>query len=163
MGAAVIDMEQDCGLSKDELLALVKLQSAGRLTGEDLESEARRKAHPLHHRFEWDDSVAGRLHRIRQAQEIIRMPRYRSEVVTGPVMHAPRYVPSPVTPRAYVDLRQVKTEQHREAVMRMEISRAIGHIARCAAIAQELDHWSCKQVQESLRTLRSIEASITAG
>jgi hypothetical protein len=44
----------------------------GQLTPTLVVEEARDPAHPLHDRFEWDDSVAGEAWRRSQAQELIR-------------------------------------------------------------------------------------------
>lgn len=45
----------------------------GTLTGEVVLDEARDPEHPLHHRFEWDDSVAGEKYRLLQATELLRV------------------------------------------------------------------------------------------
>lgn len=47
----------------------------GRLSPELLVQLAEPEEHPLHHRFEWDDTVAGRLYRLDQAAGIIRSVR----------------------------------------------------------------------------------------
>jgi hypothetical protein len=44
----------------------------GKLTPEMVVEEARSKEHPLHNRFEWNNSVAGELYRRQQAHELIR-------------------------------------------------------------------------------------------
>lgn len=44
----------------------------GDLTPQVVVDEARDDAHPLHSRFEWDDSVAGEAYRRVQAAELIR-------------------------------------------------------------------------------------------
>jgi hypothetical protein len=44
----------------------------GRITPAYVVDEARPPSHPLHHRFEWDDRIAGEAHRRRQAQELIQ-------------------------------------------------------------------------------------------
>lgn len=54
----------------DELLAV--RQQHGRLTPKLVVDTARNPAHPLHSRFEWDDSVAGEAWRRQQAHELIR-------------------------------------------------------------------------------------------
>jgi hypothetical protein len=47
----------------------------GRLSPELLVQIAQPEDHPLHQRFEWDDSVAGPLYRREQAAQIIRSAR----------------------------------------------------------------------------------------
>ncbi len=55
---------------RDELLAVRDQQ--GRLTPQLVVDTARDPGHPLHSRFEWDDSVAGEAWRRQQAHELIR-------------------------------------------------------------------------------------------
>lgn len=45
----------------------------GVLREEDVVQEARRPTHPLHDRFEWDDTKAAHAHRLAQARELIRV------------------------------------------------------------------------------------------
>lgn len=55
---------------RDQLQAVYDRR--GQLTPAVVVDEARDEAHPLHSRFEWDDSVAGEQWRRSQAQELIR-------------------------------------------------------------------------------------------
>ncbi|MGW5518473.1 hypothetical protein [Nocardia africana] len=54
----------------DQLLAI--RAERGQLRPEDVVDAARDESHPLHHRFEWDDSVAGEAYRRIQASDLIR-------------------------------------------------------------------------------------------
>lgn len=54
---------------RDHLLAIK--QKRGELTPQAVVDEARDPRHALHHRFEWDDSVAGELYRREQARQLI--------------------------------------------------------------------------------------------
>lgn len=45
----------------------------GILNAEDVVHEAKPKSSPLHSKFTWDDSVAGKLYRIHQARNLIRV------------------------------------------------------------------------------------------
>lgn len=58
----------------------------GELTPKLVVQEARPESHPLHNRFEWDDSVAGERWREQQAHELIRTVRvtYREASDAGP-------------------------------------------------------------------------------
>jgi len=58
----------------DDLRALLYASRAkhGVLSTESLVEDARPKNHPLHHRFEWDNRVAGHQYRLFQAGELIR-------------------------------------------------------------------------------------------
>jgi len=51
----------------------------GTLTAEVVVDEARDPTHPLHHRFEWDDTEAAHRWRLHQAQQLLRV-RYKVDV-----------------------------------------------------------------------------------
>jgi hypothetical protein len=51
----------------------------GTLTAEVVVEEAADPMHPLHHRFEWDDTEAARKYRLTQAQQLLRV-RYKQDV-----------------------------------------------------------------------------------
>ncbi len=55
---------------RDQLQAIY--DEHGDLTPTVVVAEARRKSHPLHHRFEWDDKTAGDKYREVQAYDLIR-------------------------------------------------------------------------------------------
>lgn len=63
------------GTLREELQALYETQ--GELTPIMVVDVARDPAHPLHTRFEWDDSVAGEKYRRHQARQLIRSVRIR--------------------------------------------------------------------------------------
>jgi hypothetical protein len=54
----------------------------GKLTPEIVLDEARDENHPLHHRFEWDDSAAAEKFRLSQAANLLRV-KYKQETVNG--------------------------------------------------------------------------------
>jgi len=58
------------GSLRDELAKIH--QQKQRLTAEAVVEAAAPASHPLHNRFEWDDSVAGHKYRLVQATELIR-------------------------------------------------------------------------------------------
>lgn len=53
-------------------LELLRQQSKGELTPEDVLNDARNPNSPLHSYFEWDDSAAAEQHRLNQARGLIR-------------------------------------------------------------------------------------------
>jgi hypothetical protein len=55
---------------------------------------AREPSHPLHSRFEWDDTIAGHQYRLQQARELIRSVRivYKEADETGPEQSVRAYV-----------------------------------------------------------------------
>jgi len=55
----------------------------GQLTAELLLTAATPDTHPLHAHFEWDDTVAARLHRLEQARRLIRSCRVTFEDSAG--------------------------------------------------------------------------------
>lgn len=55
-----------------EYLDLLRQESKGELTPEDVVKAARNKNSPLHSFFEWDDSKAAEQHRLQQARGLIR-------------------------------------------------------------------------------------------
>lgn len=64
---------------RDELLKV--RDKHGVLTPDTLLKEAKRKNHPLHDRFEWDDETAAHKYRIEQAHELIQ--KVKMEYVDG--------------------------------------------------------------------------------
>jgi hypothetical protein len=66
----------------------------GKLTAPVVVDEARDPSHPLHSRFEWDDTIAGRQYRLQQARELIRSVRivYKEADETGPEQSVRAYV-----------------------------------------------------------------------
>lgn len=52
----------------------------GRLTKQDIVEEASEETHPLHSHFEWDNTIAGHQHRLRQAADLVRSIRIRITV-----------------------------------------------------------------------------------
>lgn len=49
----------------------------GRLVSTDVVEDSKPKDAPLHHLFEWDDTVAGQSYRLVQAEKLIRSARIR--------------------------------------------------------------------------------------
>jgi hypothetical protein len=58
-----------------EALAKITAKNGGRLTPGDVVDAARSEKHPLHHHFEWDNSIAAEAYRLEQARSIIRIVR----------------------------------------------------------------------------------------
>jgi hypothetical protein len=66
---------------KDELLRI--RAERGALSPATVLDDARPADSPLHHRFEWDDAVAGERYRLVQASELIRSVRVSFATPTG--------------------------------------------------------------------------------
>lgn len=58
---------------RTELMAI--REEYGALTPANIVEAARDDGHPLHHRFEWDDAIAGEKYRLQQARQLIRVVR----------------------------------------------------------------------------------------
>lgn len=69
------------GTLRDQLQTIYDRR--GRLTPAIVVDEARDASHPLHHRFEWDDTVAGAKWREAQAHELIRSVKISYATSTG--------------------------------------------------------------------------------
>lgn len=67
--------QQDRQMVRD--LLMEHYQRHGTLTPEGLLEEATDVAHPLHHRFEWDDSEAAHKYRLEQSRGLIRSVKIR--------------------------------------------------------------------------------------
>jgi hypothetical protein len=62
-----------------ESLAEIAAKGGDKLKPEAVVFEARRKSHPLHRHFEWDDEVAAESYRVDQARNLIRIVRVIDE------------------------------------------------------------------------------------
>lgn len=70
-------------------LEKIREKSGGRIEPEIVVEYARSSKNPLHRYFNWDDSDAARLYRLRQAGEIIRVV---VRVIPGTLTHVRAYV-----------------------------------------------------------------------
>jgi hypothetical protein len=94
------------------------------LTAEDVVKAATPKSHPLHHRFEWDNRVAGHAYRVHQAAELIRSVRIEVVIDDAPE-HVRAYVSVPrPTGRAYEAVREVAEDPVASEIVRREYERA---------------------------------------
>lgn len=110
----------------------------GRLDPEDVVRAAADDDSPLHARFEWDDTRAGHLYRLEQARALIRSVHIPVEVGRT-VLVCPVYLQDPERKRGYRALTELRTEpENARAVMRLEVSRIAGCLARAEALAKAL-------------------------
>ena len=97
----------------------------GGLTADRVVDAASDPAHPLHHRFEWDDGVAGHAHRLAQARGLIRSVRvvYR-EPDTGERRSVRAYVSTDVgAGRAYRPTDEVLADPLAGKIMLADMER----------------------------------------
>lgn len=67
---------------RDQLRSIY--EQHGKLTPAIVLDEARDEEHPLHSRFEWDDTVAAEQYRHHQAQQLIRSVKVHFVTADGP-------------------------------------------------------------------------------
>ena len=108
----------------------------------DLVREAQNKSHPLHHRFIWDDAVAGHKHRLATAAAIISSIRVVTKV--GKLRYSSVcYVRDPQLPAdvsGYVAVARLRTErENAEDVILHEVGQVVAHLERAREIANVLD------------------------
>ena len=131
----------------EELLEIYKRRE--RLTPEIVVDEARPEDHPLHSRFEWDDTVAGELHRRTQAGELIRSCRviYAPASATEPArsVRAIVSVPEPAG-RSYFPIVELTDDEFRYQQVLNEfeaawqaLKRQYGHLKEFREITQRVD------------------------
>lgn len=83
--------------------------------------------HPLHHRLEWDDSIAGTKYRRQQAHELIRSVRvvYRDANDQEKSVRALIAMPRPSSPAShYEPVEDVMTDPFKHKLMLQEAERA---------------------------------------
>lgn len=94
----------------------------GKLTPGLVVDEARPATHPLHDRFEWDDSVAAEKHRQSQAAALIRSVRVLVPQKDQTVTSVRAYLPTPTNGYQKVDALIVDERQVLIAQMIRDVS-----------------------------------------
>jgi len=143
--AAVLDVAEvarRARFTKAEWEALQRLETRSRLEPNALIEEARDEDHPHHHKFEWDDSVAGHRYRLEQARQIIRS--YTSTaIVSSRTLATPRYVrdvSKPPDECGYISQDVLKSEpEQARAFVRYELTRLAGNLYRAVGICEYHD------------------------
>jgi hypothetical protein len=122
---------------RDQLLQVRELHGA--ITPQRVVDAARPEEHPLHERFEWDDSVAGEAYRRHQAHDLIRSVRVSYVSPKG----------QPETTRAFVAV-PVENDPQPEYQLAEEV--ALDPVKRAIVVAQMEREW---------RTLRARYGHLT--
>ncbi len=128
--------------SKAEVEAHVqKLANAngGRITPQEILTDAENPDSPIHHCFEWNDKEAAQLHRLNQARSLIRSCRVVFKTDTTKIKSV-AYVRDPTRDAkdaGYISVNRVKnnTEISRDVLLQ-EFSRAAAALARAKRLAQ---------------------------
>ncbi len=122
-------------------------QKHGELNEQLVVEEARPEAAPLHHRFEWDNDVAGEAYRRVQAGELIRSVKIRFDV-SGERKSVRGFISSrdagDVERGGYRPTEEVVADDLALKILLRELERAIadvkrkyGHLKEFAAIVRE--------------------------
>ena len=139
--------------------AIKALEDAqGRTTAEQLVQAASSADHPMHPDFEWDDAVAGHLHRLDSARRIIASVTVIITDVSKRIS-APAYVRDPDAPagvQGYRSTARLRTEREsaHEALLN-EATRLQSQLDRMRDVAAALDLTAeLDAVVEATMTLR---------
>lgn len=116
-------------------------EQMGKLTPQNVVAVAADPGHPLHHRFEWDDSVAGARYRESQARELIRSVRivYQEPTETEPAKTTRAFVAPrvPDRPNEYVPAEEVAQDPMLRALMLRQMRREWQEVKRRYASFEE--------------------------
>ena len=108
----------------------------GRLLARDVLDAARDPSSPLHGCFEWDDGRAAEAYRLEQARELIRSIQADVTTQEGAV-RVVRYVQaSNPKPEGYQSVPKLRGGAQARAMMRTELMRIRGNLARTLGLAQ---------------------------
>ena len=122
-----------CGMT-DLRNSLTEIYSRrGELTPQIVVDEAREETHELHHRFEWDDEIAGEAYRRVQAAELIRSVKitYRTSPNAEPKRLRAFQSLDPIPDRTgYAPTEEVVGDEFSKKLVLREIEREIGDLKR---------------------------------
>jgi|GEM_PF-3052225 hypothetical protein len=145
-----------------QVIAAMERKTGRNVVPATLVREAQNPKHPLHHRFEWDDSIAAHKHRLDIAQKIISSVRVVTTHGTIKISSV-GYVRDPTLPpdvAGYVSVARLRTErEHAEETILYEVGQVVAHLERARELAFALDMaaefdaaWSgAQQLQSRLR------------
>lgn len=104
---------------------------------------ARDESHPLHHRFEWDNSKAAERFRLLQAAQMIRSIRviYRADESTGEEYKRRAFVSTgePTRPSAYLPTEEAMADPLTRKLVLRQFERAILALKRQYGHLKEYD------------------------
>lgn len=135
------DSDGDVDVSEAVRSAIVELENElGRLTPDDVITEAQKLDSPLHGRFEWDDEKASHSWRLEQARRLIRSVKVVVTTETH-VIAVPRYTRDPEAGPAqgYVSLERLRSEPDAaRAAVRLAFTQAAALLRRAEDLAEAL-------------------------
>lgn len=135
----------------------------GKITPAMVVAEAKRKDHPLHQFFEWDDRIAGNKYREDQARGYIRSVRVTITVENKP-LRAVAYVRDPnAQPKeqGYIETRRLRTDddRKREAIIK-EFSNAASALERARLVALSLSD-DVEDIDKMIEGVRGFSSSFS--
>jgi hypothetical protein len=105
----------------------------GELNGQIVVEEARPENAPLHHRFEWDDAIAGEAYRVIQGEDLIRSVKIRFDVA-GERKHTRAFISGrdagDVERGGYRPTEEVVEDELAMKILLRELEREIADIKR---------------------------------
>jgi len=120
------------------VIAEMEKKSGRNVVPDVLVRAARNPKHPLHHRFIWDDAIAGHKHRLATAATIISSVRVVTTVGTLRITSV-GYVRDPTLPpneSGYVSVARLRTERdNAEEHILYEVGQVVAHLERAKEIA----------------------------
>jgi flagellar basal body rod protein FlgC len=124
-----------------QALEEIAAKSDGILKPEAIVEAASRENHPLHDRFEWDNSRAAHAHRVDQARQLIRSVRVET-ITTKRTVSTVFYLRDPSALSAesgYVSLPRLQTDKEMAvAALTQELGRALAALSRARDLAAAL-------------------------
>jgi hypothetical protein len=102
----------------------MKVYNTGSLTPRRLLEVARPESHPLHDRFEWNDSVAGEKYRLVQARDLIKSVKLRMIDANNEQLVVPEFVSvTRPTGTAYESVETISQDPMLSAIVLREAER----------------------------------------
>lgn len=116
----------------DLLAQLTSIRDArGALNAEIVLEEASDPRHPLHNRFDWDDTEAAHQWRLRQASQLLRVVRFRPDPTTPRNLRAFVAVRGRNTPRAdYVPTEEALSDDFTRRLVLADMEREFRTLKR---------------------------------
>ncbi|TDT31137.1 hypothetical protein [Naumannella halotolerans] len=123
----------------------------GQLTPALVVETAKNTDHPLHHRFEWNDEIAGPKYREVQARELIRSVKITYAETKGGVPKQVRaFVPprQASAPNVYIPTGEALSDDFTRALVLREFERALIALKRQYGHLREFDQMVRAQLDE---------------
>lgn len=150
MSAALAAIVPEEGPERETVKGILTaiLETHGTLTPDLVVEEAREPSHPLHHRFDWDDSTAAESWRREQAAELIRRVRVTYAAPNGEEHSVRAFVclrEEANTPSAYEPVEKVLENDFTRNLLLRQVERELaafkrkyGHLKEFAEMVRKI-------------------------